>query len=379
MERNLDFTPPTLGFDATALRAELRAFLARTLPADYPNAERARSWTGFDADFSRALGAAGYIGMTWPRDYGGQERSPVERHIVMEELLAAGAPVAAHWIADRQSGPMILHNGTEEQRRSILPKIAAGECYFCIGMSEPDSGSDLASAKMRAERLEDGRWKLSGTKLWTTYAHKSHYMICFCRTGSSEERHGGMSQFLVDLTLPRLTVSPVLDIAGEHHFNEVNFDGVILPASALLGEEGAGWAQVMSELSFERSGPERFLSSFALAEEVERLSPTSDSAAIEIGRMAAHLLTLRQMSFSVAGRLERGEKPDLHAAIVKDLGATFEQEIPERLRIGVNPALQDDAFRATYARLRQAAPSFSLRGGTREVLRGIIARGLGLR
>lgn len=379
MAQSLDFTAPPLGFDASALRAEVRGFLARSLPADYPAAERARSWTGFDAAFSRALGAAGYIGMTWPRRYGGQDRSPVERHIVMEELLAAGAPVAAHWIADRQSGPMILHSGTEEQRREILPKIAAGDCYFCIGMSEPDSGSDLASVKMRAERLADGRWKLSGTKLWTTYGHKSHYMICFCRTGSSEQRHGGLSQFLVDLTLPGITISPVLDIAGEHHFNEVNFDAVVLPASALLGQEGAGWAQVMSELSFERSGPERFLSSFALAEELERLAPASDSAQLEIGRLAAHLLTLRRMSVSVAGRLERGEKPDLQAAIVKDLGASFEQEIPDRLRTGLNPALQDEAFRATYARLRQSAPSFSLRGGTREVLRGIIARGLGLR
>ncbi|MDO9526756.1 MAG: acyl-CoA dehydrogenase family protein, partial [Gemmobacter sp.] len=198
-----------------ALRAEVRDVLRDTLPAEYRSADRARSWSGFDADFSRALGRAGFIGMTLPKEYGGHGRSPVERHVVVEELLAAGAPVAAHWIADRQSAPMILRNGTEDQRRSILPRIAAGDCYFCIGMSEPDSGSDLASVRMRADRVAGG-WRLTGTKLWTTYAHKSHFMICFCRTGPAEGRHGGTSQFLIDLSLPGITIRPVLDIAGEH-------------------------------------------------------------------------------------------------------------------------------------------------------------------
>ncbi len=377
MTPNLDFSISSPKVDHCALRAEVRAFLAQALPRGWSAGERARSWSGFDADFSRALGRAGYIGMTLPTEYGGHGRGAMERHVVVEELLAAGAPVAAHWIADRQSAQMILHNGTEEQRRTILPGIAAGEVYFCIGMSEPDSGSDLASIRMRAERLPSGGWRLNGTKLWTTYAHASHYMICLCRTGLSDERHGGMSQFLIDLALPGIEIRPVLDIAGEHHFNEVHFDGVDLPDSAVLGQEGDGWAQVLSELAFERSGPERFLSSFALFEEMARLAPPTGDAAI--GRLAAHVMVLRHMSQSVAGRLEQGEKPDLHAAIVKDLGAILEQEIPERSREVVDPALADAAYTATYARLRQAAPSFSLRGGTREVLRSIISRSLGLR
>lgn len=372
----LDFPLPDQRTDHAALRAEVRSFLAATLPPDYAAADRARSWSGFDADFSRALGRAGYIGMTLPRDYGGHGRSAVERHVVMEELLAAGAPVAAHWIADRQSAPMILRNGTEEQRRTILPRIADGTCYFCIGMSEPDSGSDLASVRMRAERTATG-WRLTGTKLWTTYAHHAHYMICFCRTGPADDRHAGTSQFLVDMSLPGITVRPVLDIAGEHHFNECSFDGVELPASALLGREGDGWAQVMSELSFERSGPERFLSAYALLDEMARLGGAAAQPAI--GRLVAHTLVLRHMSQSIAGRLEQGEKPDLHAAIVKDLGAVLEQETPERAREVVDPATADAAYEAAFARVRQMAPCFSLRGGTREVLRGIIARGLGLR
>jgi len=378
MSAALDFPLPAARADHAALRAEVRAFLARALPAGWSAPDRAQSWMGFDAAFSRALGAQGYIGMTWPREYGGHGRSAVERHVVMEELLAAGAPVAAHWIADRQSAPMILRNGSEEQRRTILPRIAAGECFFCIGMSEPDSGSDLASVRTRAERTATG-WRLTGTKLWTTFAHESHYMICFCRTGASEDRHGGSSQFLVDLSLPGIAIRPVLDLAGEHHFNEVTFDGVELPAEALLGREGDGWAQVMSELSFERSGPERFLSSFTLLDEVLRVAPDGEAEARGLGRLVAHLMVLRQMSQSVAGRLAEGQKPDLHAAIVKDLGACLEQEIPERAREMVAPETADAAYAASFARLRQVAPCFSLRGGTREVLRGIIARGLGLR
>lgn len=376
----MDFPLAPQLIDHAALRAEVRAFLAQALPETYGAAERARSWTGFDAEFSRKLGARGWIGMTLPVEYGGHGRSAIERHVVVEELLAAGAPVAAHWIADRQSGPMILLNGTEEQRRTILPRIAAGECYFCIGMSEPDSGSDLASVRMRAERHKDG-FRLTGTKLWTTYAHEAHYMIVFCRTGTADDRHGGMSQFLIDMRLPGVHVKPVLDMAGEHHFNEVNFDGVVVQEGALLGKEGAGWSQVMAELSFERSGPERFLSSFALIDEMMRCAtrPNDELSERAIGRMAAHLMVLRHMSQSIAGRLSRGEKPDIHAAVVKDLGATFEQDIPEIARTLVTPDRADAEFNATQARLRMSAPSFSLRGGTREVLRGIIARGLGLR
>lgn len=365
----------------TALRREVRAFLTEALPDDWTAAERARSWAGFDASFSEKLGARGWIGMTLPKKYGGHERSAVERHIVVEELLAAGAPVAAHWIADRQSAPLILRNGTEEQRRTILPRIAAGTCYFGIGMSEPNSGSDLASVRSKAVRTDTG-YVLSGTKLWTTYAHKAHYLIVFCRTSESESRHGGFSQFLVDLSLPGISIRPVLDIAGEHHINEVHFDNVELPADSLLGTEGQGWSQVMSELAFERSGPDRFLSSYVLIDEMLRLlgrDGVRGQAAPAIGRLVAQLIVLRQMSQSVAGMLSRGVAPDLAAAIVKDLGALFEQEVPEVARAVVPPDRADTDFIAAHRRVVMAAPSFSLRGGTREILRGIIARGLALR
>jgi len=375
---------PTFPLEATtpaqaALRDEVRAFLAEAL-TDLPARERARSWTGFDAGFSRKLGERGWLGMTLPKEYGGHNRSAVDRHIVVEELLAAGAPVAAHWIADRQSAPLILRHGTEEQRRTILPRIAAGTCFFGIGMSEANSGSDLASARTRAEKTADG-YVLNGTKLWTTYAHKAHYMIVFCRTGQAENRYGGFSQVLVDMSLPGISVSPVLDIAGEHHFNEVSFDNVLLPPDALLGKQGDGWAQVMSELAFERSGPDRFLSSFVLVDELLRCLKRMPGAAetSDLGRMVARLMVLRQMSLSVAGRLARGEQPVLAAAIVKDLGALFEQDVPEIARRVLHENASDPEYAAVFRRILLAAPSFSLRGGTREILRGIIARGLGLR
>ena len=377
------FPPPPPSPAAEALRAEVRDFL-KTALADRKPVERAESWTGLDPAFSRELGRRGWLGMTWPKQYGGHERSALERYVVLEEMLAAGAPVGLHWIGDRQSGPLILRVGTEEQRQTILPKVAAGEVFFCIGMSEPDTGSDLASARTRAVKVQGG-YVVNGTKVWTSFAHMAHYMILFCRTGGSEDRHGGVSQMLVDLhNTPGVTVRPIHALTGEHHFNEVIFQDAFLPETTLLGKEGDGWNQVTSELAFERSGPERFLSSFWLLVELCRaLGPNpSDAGAVALGRLTSHIMTLRRLSRSVAGMLQAGENPALQAALVKDLGALVEQEIPEIARqlVDAEPDRSStQAFAATLAHTMMHAPSFSLRGGTREILRGIIARGLGLR
>ena len=380
----LRFPSPPRHEAAESLRGEVRAFLAEAL-ADRSPLSRADSWNGFDRDFSRKLGAQGWLGMTWPKRYGGHERSAFERYVVVEETLAAGAPVAAHWIADRQSGPSLLKYGTEEQKQTVLPGIAAGETVFCIGMSEPDSGSDLAATRTRAVPVDSG-WHVTGTKLWTTGAHHADYMILFCRTsGTPAERQAGTSQLLVDLRRTEgITIRPIIDLAGQHHFNEVHFEDAFLPASALIGTEGQGWEQVMSELAFERSGPERFLSSMQLLIELIDVlqRAESEAAQLAVGRLTAHLITLRRLSRGVAAMLEAGENPGTHAAIVKDLGATFEQELPDIARSLVD-AEPDSAstsdFIAVLAHITLNAPSFSLRGGTREILRGIIARGLGLR
>lgn len=381
---NLRFEPPPPFPQGEVLRGEVRAFLAEHLPR-HAMTEGVGSWGGNNREFSRKMGARGWIGMTWPKRYGGHERSALERYVVLEEMLAAGAPVSAHWVADRQSGPLILRVGTEEQKRAFLPRIAAGELSFCIGMSEPDSGSDLASVRTRAAAAAGG-FRVNGTKLWTSNAHRSDYMILLCRTGEAgEQRHGGLTQFLVDMKATQgISIRPVHNLAGEHHFNEVVFQDAFLPAASVLGEVGAGWQQVTGELAFERSGPERFLSSFTLLVELTRaLGPDpSERGRIALGRIVAHIVTLRRLSRSVAGMLQAGENPAQQAALVKDLGTVMEQEIPEIARqlIEAEPDRASSRdFVTVLAHTMMNAPSFSIRGGTREILRGIIARGLGLR
>ncbi|MCE9650561.1 MAG: acyl-CoA dehydrogenase family protein [Parvibaculum sp.] len=367
--------------ETKGLRAEVRAFLDEELK-DIPAVTRAQTWMGFDADFSAKMGARGWIGMRWPKQYGGHERSAFDRYVVLEEMLAAGAPVGAHWIGDRQSGPLLLRFGTEEQRQLILPKVARGECFLCIGMSEPDSGSDLAATRTKAEKVEGG-YRVNGTKLWTSNAHKAHYMIALFRT-DPEKKHDGLTQFLVDLKSPGIAIRPIKDLAGNSHFNEVVFEDAFVPDGMLVGSEGTGWAQVSAELAFERSGPERYLSSYLLMKELVRELQKRGGAegAREVGRLVAHLVTLRQMSLSVAGMLDKGENPALEASVVKDLGTGFEQDMPVKAHelIGAEPTLGTGSdFTQVLAYLTQTVPSFSLRGGTREILRGIIARGLGLR
>lgn len=376
------FEPCSLSEEAETLRCEVRAFL-QDIGANWTPAQRAQSWDGFDPKFSRQIAGLGWIGMTWPKSYGGRERSALERYVVLEEMLFAGAPVSFHWIAERQSGPLLLRFGTERQRLDILPRIARGELCFCIGLSEPDAGSDVANIRTRA-RQGDGGWRVTGTKLWTTNAHRAHYMIGLFRTaGEPADRHAGLSQFLVDLSLPGITVRPIRDLTGGEHFNEVIFDGALLPEEALIGRQGEGWSQAMAELAFERSGPERFLSSIrALIELIRSLgTEASDEAAALVGRLTAQLVTLRKMSLSIAGMLEANCDPAVEAAVVKDLGGTFEQSLPEAVQdfLGVELGSGESDLQKVMTHLTRMAPAFSLRGGTREILRSIIARGLGLR
>ncbi|MHA6782703.1 acyl-CoA dehydrogenase family protein [Pseudonocardia saturnea] len=376
--------PPTsLPPRAAALRAEVRAFLAeeRAAGAWQP---RADVWlSGWDERFTRELGRRGWLGMTIPVEYGGHGATALDRYVVTEELLAAGAPVAAHWVADRQIGPTLMRFGTEAQRRRYLPRIAAGECYFGIGMSEPDAGSDLAAVRTKAVQV-DGGWQLTGTKVWTSGAHHAHAFFALARSAPRDEanRHAGLSQFIVDLDSPGVQIRPIPLLTGAHHFNEVVFDHVFIPDEQVLGELGGGWAQVTGELAFERSGPERFLSTFPLLTAMLGELSAQPGVEREVGRIVSRLWSLRSMSLAVAGSLESGEAPELAAAVVKDLGTRFENEIIDAARtlVAIPP---DPGAEAGFARLLADAvlhaPGFTLRGGTNEVLRGIVARGMGLR
>ena len=385
MTLRLHLDVPRLTPRAEALRADVRAFVAEERAAGrLPPPEKIGM--GFSPETSKRIGARGWIGLTWPKTYGGGERSALERYVMNEELLAASVPVGAHWAADRQSGPVMLKFGGEDLKTHFLPRIAAGECYFCIGMSEPGSGSDLASLRTRADKVAGG-WRINGRKIWTTNAHRAHYTIALVRTSQIEgARHAGLSQLIVDLKSPGLTITPIISMAGEHDFNEVLYEDVFVPDERMIGPEGNGWNQVSAELAYERSGPERWLSSFRLiAELIAVLGTDARESSLEaLGGLIAQLLSLRQLSLSVAGMIEAGVSPNVEAAIVKDLGTKFEQESVRVVRdIVAAEKLLDEGkapkLRALLAHAEQWAPAFTIRGGTNEILRGVIARGIGLR
>lgn len=372
---HVSFTPVTQPPHAVELRREVRAFLRDRLPpGSYQPGLGMHG--GFDRDFSRALGERGWLGMTWPRRYGGHERSQLERYVVNEELLRAGAPVMAHWIADRQIGPSILHHGPESLRQRFLPAIARGDCAFSLGMSESEAGSDLASVQTRAHRA-DGGWSLSGTKIWTGGAHVNEYVVVLCRTAEpTEDRHEGLSQLIVDLRAPGVTVEPIPNLDGGHRFNRVTFDEAFVGDDLVLGAIGHGWEQITAELAFERAGPERFLSPIRL---ITGLADVAGADAREdLGDLIARLTVLRELSASVAGAIDRGETPAVHAALVKHQGTEFEQDAVDvaRRRWEIEPDPTAAGPAGELARTVAFAPGFTVQGGTNEVLRTVVSRAL---
>ncbi|MFZ2178054.1 MAG: acyl-CoA dehydrogenase family protein [Rhodococcus sp. (in: high G+C Gram-positive bacteria)] len=366
----------------TELRHEVRQFLRDRIDsgAFTPGVD---TWlTQWDPAFTRELAERGWIGMTIPEEYGGHGRTFLERFVVTEELLAVGAPVAAQWVADRQAAPSLLKFGTEEQKQRFLPGIARGEICWAIGMSEPESGSDLASVKTRATRVEGG-WTINGTKLWTSGAHHADAFFLLARSEPLDpaHRHAGLSQFIVLLDGPGVEIRPIYTMSGDHHFNEVILTGVFVPDELVLGKIGDGWHQVTSELGFERSGPERFMSTFALlgavADEIGAERLPSDPG---IGRLAGRMFGLHQMSAAVAGALSRGENADVAASVVKILGTEVEGDVADLVDeiSGESYPGGEDFAKLLRAGIMQR-PGFTLRGGTTEILRGVVARGLGMR
>jgi alkylation response protein AidB-like acyl-CoA dehydrogenase len=361
------------------LRAEVRDFLAAELPRG--SYEPGLGMDGLhSAEFSRTLATRGWLGLRVPPEYGGAGRSSVERFVVTEELLASGAPVMASWVSDRQIAPSLLAFGSEAQRQRFLPAICRGECFFSLGMSEPDSGSDLASVRTTATKT-DGGWLLNGTKVWTTYAHRNHFMMTLCRTSKEADRHAGLSQFIVDLAGPGVTVRPIPLLDGTHHFNEVVFEDAFVPDDHLVGEAGAGWRQITAELAHERAGPDRYLSTYSVFDaylrELARPTDASDDEAAVLGAFAARLWSIRLMSLSVAAQLDSGHAPNVEAAIVKDLGTTFEQDSVELLAGLFEGSPSPDGpstFERLLARAVLTAPTFTVRGGTTEILRIVAGR-----
>jgi acyl-CoA dehydrogenase len=382
----LQFDSIRLPPECDQLRREVRAFLADEIAAGTFDPHRPQTEDADNPGFSRRVGERGWIGMTWPKTYGGHERSFLERYVVTEEMRVANAPTRRFFVADRQSGPVLLKYAPERIKMDILPRICRGEVCFSIGMSEPNSGSDLFAAQTKATKT-DGGWLINGSKIWTTSAHIADYMLGIFRTSAStqDNRRHGLTQFLVDMKTPGITVNPIAQMSGLHEFNEVVFDNAFVPDDHLLGEIDGAWKQATSELAYERSGPERFLeTSYVLTELVRTLGPQPDVRGAEgIGRLVAQLHTMRRMSISVAGMLQAGKEPVVEASIVKDIGTIWEQQLPHRVR---NLAAFADTDHSNHTTLEQQldfaiklAPKLTIQGGTTEILRGIIARGLGLR
>jgi acyl-CoA dehydrogenase len=388
MQTAIRFDQKRLPPETEKLRAEVRAFLADEIRRGTFDPRLGLKQDAFDGEFSKRVGKKGWIGMTWPKRYGGHERSHLDRYVVTEEMRAVTAPTWSHFVADRQSGPVILKYGSDALKETILPAICRGELCFAIGMSEPNSGSDLFAAQTKAVREGDG-WRVNGRKIWTSNAHRADYMIALLRTSAptKENRRHGLTQFLVDVKAPGITINPIAAMPGMTDFNEVLFEDVFVPDDYRLGELDGAWKQATAELAYERSGPERFLETFyVLVALAERLGEAPDARGAEgLGRLVAQLHTLRRMSVSVAGMLHEGREPVLESSIVKDVGTVWEQALPgEARRLGAfakpepRPENEQD-FDDLVEFATLVAPKLTIQGGTTEILRGIIARGLGMR
>jgi acyl-CoA dehydrogenase len=383
----LTFDPIRLSEACQNLREEARAFLSEEIARG--TFDPRMPHLGAEPDtrgFARRVAEKGWIGLTWPKKYGGQERSFLERYVLTEEFRVANAPVNHYFTADRQSGPTLIKYASDKIKESILPQIVRGEVQFCIGLSEPNSGSDLFAAATKATKVSGG-WIVNGTKTWTTNAHTADYMIGMFRTSppTKENHRHGLTSFLVEMKSDGISCHRIEQMNGISDFNEVVFQDVFIADDNVIGEIDGAWKQATTELAYERSGPERFLETlYVLSQAIRVLGPhPSPRAAEDIGRLVAQLHTLRRMSISVAGMLEAGQEPIAEAAIVKDLGTLWEQELPSRVRSvgafadesGPDRELLDTML--SFA--TRTAPKFTIQGGTTEILRGIIARALGLR
>jgi alkylation response protein AidB-like acyl-CoA dehydrogenase len=331
------------------------------------------SWiNGNVREFSRELAAEGFIGMTWPREFGGGGHPPIDRLIVGEELIAAGAPIGGMWFADRQMGPALIAFGTDEQRRRFLPGILAGETTWCIGMSEPDAGSDLANLATSAVRDGDD-WVINGRKVWTSFGEVADYCYLICRTSRGDAPHHGISEIIVPMDTPGITVRPIRDMTGNEHFCEVWYDDVRVPATNLVGAEGGAFRQTMRQLEHERGGIDRLVSSHALYLRAREVVDGSDPL---VRQEIAQLETMYSIGRLLVAREALGQAAAGFSAATKCACTEHEQAVASFVARAFGPAalLWDDIGRGVCY-----APAYTIMGGTSDVMRNIVAeRVLGL-
>jgi alkylation response protein AidB-like acyl-CoA dehydrogenase len=373
-----------------ALASALRALADDARSVGRVGADRRRfredGWlVGHDREFARSLAARGWIGMTWPREVGGGGRPPIERFVVYEALIGEGAPLASSYFADRQVGPTLLQFGTPEQVGRWLPGILSGTSMWCIGLSEPDAGSDVASIRTRALVDDRGDWHVTGSKVWTSGAAHADWCYLVVRTDVDAPAHRGLSELVVDMRSPGIEVRPIVDQTGDRHFCEVRFDEVVVPGDHLIGERNGSFGQVMRQMEHERGGIDRLVSNRQLLLDCLPLAATGsplvrqEIAALESSYRIGRFLVLRE----VLGQAPRG-----FSAATKTFCTEYEQRVTAFCAAVLGVAAQawsdgDGGVDVDAADLPERvargvvyAPAYTLMGGTTQVLRNIIGERL---
>jgi alkylation response protein AidB-like acyl-CoA dehydrogenase len=331
------------------------------------------SWmNGYSKEFSRELSSHGWIGLSWPTEFGGGGRPPIERLIVGEEMIKAGAPIAASWFGDRQMGPALIQYGTPEQQKEFLPGILAGETTWCIGMSEPNAGSDLASLKTFAE--DDGdEWVINGQKIWTSFGADAEYCYLICRTSNDGPPHAGISEIIVPMNTPGIEVRPITDMTTNRHFCEVFYTDVRVPKGNLVGKQGAAFSQTMRQLEHERGGIDRLVSNYFLFQEACAMVDTTNRtvrqeiASLEIGYRIGRILVIRETL---------RQAPAGFSAATKCFCTEHQQRVDQFVSraMGANAMIWDEAAKGLAY-----SPGYTIMGGTSNVMRNILGeRFLGL-
>lgn len=375
-------------------RREVRSFLEGEIRSGLfkPSCD---AWIqGFSPEFTKKVAQKGWIGLTWPKEYGGQGRNNVDRFILTEEMLRYGAPAALHWFADRQIGRAIIHYGTEEQKRDYLPKILRGEAYVGLGLSEPEAGSDLGSLQTRAS--EDGDYfVLNGQKMWTSCARYMNYIYLVARTDPNAPKHRGISEFIIPANVPGITVRPTIDITGAEAWGEVFYDNVRVHRSSLIGEKNRGFYQVANQLDYERSGLERLMGNYPLfdailqfARETQRNgAPLCKDPFVrdKLARLQVEFEVGRLLTYRVALVIDSGRAPNVEAAMAKAFCTGFEQHLADVATriLGPYGQLVGESKWVPFSGMAPdsflSSMGYSLQAGTSEILRNIVAtRGLGL-
>ncbi|MFP3879879.1 MAG: acyl-CoA dehydrogenase family protein [Dehalococcoidia bacterium] len=343
----------------------------------------------FDPQFTKRVAQRGWIGLTWPKEYGGQGRSYIDRLILTEEMLRYGAPAAYHWFADRQIGGSVVTYGTEEQKRELLPKIIAGEACIGLGMSETEAGSDLASLQTKA--VEDGDdYVINGQKTWTSGGSFVNYFYLLARTDPEAPKHRGISEFIIPADVPGINRIPMIDITGTEAWNDVFFDGARVPKKCLIGEKNRGFLQALHQLDYERSGMERLMGNYPLFDAIIQFAKENKLShepgiRSKLAQLQIEFEIGRLLVYRVALVMDEGRAPNREASMSKAYSTAFEQRLANVAMEVLGPYGQLvgesklTPIRGLAVHSYLGSKGYSLQAGTSEILKNILAtRGLGL-